>query len=45
MNGIASELVGRAEELGLLSARSEDLVAACAEVTEVEAEALIVAVS
>ena len=45
MNGIAPELIIRAEELGLLSARGEDLVAACAKVTELEAEALVIGVS
>lgn len=44
MNGIDPAIVSRAEELGLLSARGEDLVAACATMSEKEGEDLKTAV-
>jgi DNA mismatch repair protein MSH5 len=37
MNGITPEIVERAEELLVLTARGEDLVAACAVMPEAEA--------
>lgn len=45
LNGIAPEIVQRAEELVLLTARGEDLVSACAITPEDEAEELEFAVS
>ena len=45
MNGVAPEVVARAEELIRLSARGEDLVAACSVMPEAEALELEEAVS
>lgn len=45
MNGIDKAIVDRADDLCLLSARGEDLVAACAMVSEREERELQVAVS
>jgi DNA mismatch repair protein MSH5 len=45
MNGVASEVVKRAENLILLSMRGEDLVAACCQLPEDEAAELAEAVS
>ena len=45
MNGIDKAIVDRADDLCLLSARGEDLVAACAMVSEKEERELKVAVS
>jgi DNA mismatch repair protein MSH5 len=45
MNGVPPEIVRRAENLFLLSTRGEDLVAACSEMPEDEAEELEEAVS
>ena len=45
MNGIESAIVDRADELVLLSAQGEDLVAACATMSEQERKDLEVAVS
>jgi DNA mismatch repair protein MSH5 len=44
MNGVAPEIVERAEELIRLSARGEDLVAACSVMPEAEALELVEAV-
>ena len=40
MNGIASEVVQRAEELALLATKGEDLVVACATLSSGEAQDL-----
>lgn len=45
MNGIPGPVVARAEELITLAARGDDLVAACARLTEDEEEELKNAVS
>lgn len=45
MNGIEPAIVARADELILLTARGEDLVAACAKVSEKDAADLETAVS
>ena len=45
MNGIAPQIVNKAEELTLLAARGEDLVAACAEISPEEMKELAIAVS
>lgn len=44
MNGIDNGVIERAEELCLLSARGEDLVAACAKISPRENEDLLHAV-
>lgn len=44
MNGINPAIVARAEEIGLLSARGEDLVAVCAKMSIQEDEDLEYAV-
>lgn len=44
MNGINSAIVARAEEIGLLSARGEDLIAVCAKISVQEDEDLKYAV-
>lgn len=44
MNGIDQAIVERADRLGLLSARGEDLVIACAEISKDEEEDLRLAV-
>lgn len=44
MNGINPAIVARAEEIGLLSARGEDLVAVCAKMSVQEDEDLQYAV-
>ena len=44
MNGIDKTIVERAEDLCLLNARGEDLVAACATISEEEEESLKIAV-
>lgn len=45
MNGIDPVIVARANELATLSARGEDLVAACAKMSKTETDALEEAVS
>ena len=45
LNGIDAAIVDRADELILLSARGEDLVAACAAMTDEKSESLAEAVS
>ena len=45
MNGIDKAILDRADDLCLLTARGEDLVAACAMVSEEEERELKVAVS
>ena len=45
MNGVDQAIVDRADELALLSARGEDLVAACATISEKEEVDLKTAVS
>jgi DNA mismatch repair protein MSH5 len=45
MNGVPPEIIQRAENLILLSSRGENLVAACCEMPEDEAEDLEEAVS
>lgn len=45
MNGIDPAIVERADRLGLLSAKGEDLVIACANLSRSEEEDLKVAVS
>ena len=45
MNGIDKAIVDRADDLCLLSAQGEDLVAACATISEREESELQVAVS
>lgn len=45
INGIDQAIVERADRLGLLSAKGEDLVAICAEISREEEEDLKLAVS
>ncbi len=45
MNGIDQAIVERADRLGLLSAKGEDLVIACADLSSSEEEDLSLAVS
>jgi DNA mismatch repair protein MSH5 len=44
LNGVDTAIIARAEELIVLSARGEDLVAACATMSEKEEEDLKLAV-
>jgi DNA mismatch repair protein MSH5 len=44
INGIDASIVSRANEIGLLAARGENLIAACATISAVEIQALETAV-